>query len=155
MMPTKTMYHNFCRTIYRIFVEQLDKDAIIAFAQKIKVELDNIEKTRPMTLLQQLFSKGFKAMDGSDTGKEIVDIWKKELHECRNKISHSFVDDVYDIDIFKKYRNTINEAYKSIRLIRLVLSSLPKIKKAIRNSEIEISEDLYIGNINIYFSPLK
>ena len=155
MMPTKTMYHNFCRTIYRILVEQLDRDAIIAFAQKIKVELDNIEKTRPMTLLQQLFSKGFKTLDGSDIGKEIISIWKKELHECRNKISHSFVDDIYDTKIFEKYRNTINEAYKSVRLIRLVLSSMPEIKDSIKNNEIEISEELYLGNINMYFAPLK
>lgn len=155
LMPTKTMYHNFCRTLYRIFVEQLDKDAIIEFARKMKIELVDIEKTRPMTLLQQLFNKGFKSLDGSDIGKEIINIWKKELHECRNKISHSFVDDIYDINIFGKYRNTINEAYKSLRLIRLVLSSIPVIKDAIKNNKIEISEELYYGNINMYFSPLK
>ena len=108
-----------------------------------------------MTLLQKLFSKGFKTLDGSDIGKEIISIWKKELHECRNKISHSFVDDIYSTNIFEKYRNTINEAYKSVRLIRLVLSSIPEIKDAIKNDEIEISEELYLGNINMYFAPLK
>lgn len=80
---------------------------------------------------------------------------EKELHECRNKISHSFVDDVYDIKIFNKYKSTLDEAYKSIRLIRLVLSTIPKIKNSINNNEIEISDDLYRGNINMYFSPLK
>lgn len=155
LMPTKTMYHNFCKTLYRIFVEQLDKDAILEFAKKMKIELNEVEKTRPMTLLQELFSKGFKPIDGSDTGNEIIKIWKKELHECRNKISHSFVDDVYDINIFNKYKLTLNEAYKSVRLIRLVLSSIPKIKASIKNNEIEISEELYCGNINMYFSPLK
>ena len=155
LMPTKTMYHNFCRTLYKIFVEQLDKDAIIEFAKKMNIELNNVEKKRPMTLLQELFSKGFKPIDGYDTGKEIINIWKKELHECRNKISHSFVDDVYDIKIFNKYKSTLDEAYKSIRLIRLVLSTIPKIKNSINNNEIEISDDLYRGNINMYFSPLK
>lgn len=121
----------------------------------MNIELNNIEKTRPMTLLQELFSKGFKPIDGYDTGKEIINIWKKELHECRNKISHSFVDDVYDIKIFNKYKSTLDEAYKSIRLIRLVLSTIPKIKNSINNNEIEISDDLYRGNINMYFSPLK
>jgi len=155
MMPTKNMYYNFCRTLYRIFVEQLDKNAIIEMANILNIDLSIEEKDRSLTLLQKLFSNGFKAIDGSDTGKEIINIWKKELHECRNKISHSFVDDIYDISIFKKYRETINETYKSLRLIRLALSLLPKIKNAISNNEIEISEDLYMGNINIYFSPLK
>ena len=58
------------------------------------------------------------------------------------------------INIFERYRNTINEAYKSVRLIRLVLSSIPKIKDAIKNNEIEIPEELYLGNINMYFAPL-
>ena len=62
---------------------------------------------------------------------------------------------LYDIKIFNKYKSTLDEAYKSIRLIRLVLSTIPKIKNSINNNEIEISDDLYRGNINMYFSPLK
>ena len=80
---------------------------------------------------------------------------KTTIHDYRNKISHSFVDDIYDVNIFKEYRHTINEAYKSIRLIRLVLSTIPVIKNSIENNTIEISEDLYRGNIKMHFAPFK
>ena len=155
LMPTETMYCNFCRTLYRMFVDKLDIDTIKSLISKFNLNIPNIEELKGLTLLEKFFSLGFKSYDGSDTGKEIIHIWKKEIHEKRNKQSHSFVDDEYDINIFEKYKETINEAYKSVRLIRLVLSSIPEIRLLIKSHEIEISEDLYNGNINMYFSPLK
>lgn len=154
LMPTKTMYHNFCRTLYRLFIDQLDKNAMIEFAKEIGIELDTGKKGS-MSLLQELFNKGFKSFNGNNLGDEIINIWKKTIHEHRNKISHSFVDDIYDVNIFQEYRYTINEAYKSIRLIRLVLSTISVIKNSIENNKIEISEDLYRGNIKMHFAPFK
>ena len=116
---------------------------------------DDGKSKNSLDMLQELFSNGFRPFDGSDTGCEIVDIWKNEIYKHRNAYSHSFIDDVYDIKIFEEYRQTINEAYKSIRLIRLVLSTFPIIRKSIEDKTIEISDDLYYGNIHIYFSPLK
>ena len=138
-----------------MFVDKLDIDTIKSLISKFNLDIPNIEELKGLTLLEKFFSLGFKSYDGSDTGKEITHIWKKEIHEKRNKQSHSFVDDKYDINIFEKYKETINEAYKSVRLIRLVLSSIPEIRFLIKSHEIEISEDLYNGNINMYFSPLK
>lgn len=159
LMPTKTMYGNFCRTLSRIFADKLDKEAIIIFANKLRLQIskktvDGKEKGS-LNMLQELFSKGFRAFDGSDTGVEIIDVWKNKIFVNRSKHSHSFIDDIYDIKIFDEYRKTMNEAYKSVRTIRLVLTTFPTVKKAIEDNRIKIHEDLYLGNINIYFSPLK
>ncbi|MBQ2644891.1 hypothetical protein IJG14_04880 [bacterium] len=155
LMPTKTMYCNFCRTLYRMFVDNLDIDTIKSLISKFNLDIPDMEKLKGLTLLEKFFSLSFQSYDGSDTGKEIIQIWKKEIHDKRCRQSHSFVDDKYDLNIFKKYRKTISEAYKSVRLIRLVLSSIQEIKLLIKSNKIEISEDLYNGNINMYFSPLR
>lgn len=158
LMPTKTMYGNFCRTLSRIFIDRIDRNAIKIFAKSLRMNISNKKddgkSKSSLDMLQELFSKGFKPLDNSDTGCEIVDIWKNEIYKHRNACSHSFIDDVYDIKIFEKYRQTINEAYKSIRLIRLVLTTFQSVRESIGNKTIVISEDLYYGKINIYFSPL-
>lgn len=151
LSPTQSTYCNFCRTLYRIVIDQLNKKTIIAFAKKLNVYSDELKELGTMSALEETFNKGFVSIDGSKTGTEIINIWKKEIHESRNIQSHSFIDDKYDIEIYAKYRTTLQDAYESIRLIRLVLSVYPIVKNAINNKEIEISEDLYYGKINTYF----
>ena len=80
-----------------------------------------------------------------------MNIWKTEIHESRNIQSHSFIEDKYDTKIYTKYRKTLQEAYISIRLIRLVLSEYPIIKKSIKDGNIVISDDLFYGKIKTYF----
>lgn len=151
LLPTKNTYCNFCRTLYRIFVDQLNKKAIISFAKRLKIYNDEFNKFGTISQIEEAFNKGFLSKDKSKVGTEIMNIWKKEIRLSRNKQSHSFIDDQYDIELYLKFRKTLQDAYKSIRLIRLVLSTYPIIKNAIKSKEIEISEDLYLGNINTYF----
>ncbi len=155
LIPTKTMYCNFCRTLYRMFADQLDVETIKKIALKLNIYIQDFEDMRALKALKNLFSIGFKSFNGTDTGKEILSIWQGKIHDNRNRLSHSFVDDIYDPKFVFEYRKILDAAYRSVRLIRLVLSSLPEIKQAIVNKEIEISDDLYNGNINMYFAPFK
>lgn len=151
LSPTQSTYCNFCRTLYRIAIDQLNKKSIIAFAKKLNVYSEELKELGTMSALEETFNKGFLSRDGSKTGTEIINIWKKEIHDSRNIQSHSFIDDKYDIEIYAKYRTTLHDAYESIRLIRLVLSVYPTVKNAINSKEIEISEELFNGTINMYF----
>lgn len=151
LAPTNITYCNFCRTLFRLVIDQLNKKAMLLFAKKLNIYYKEIENLGTMTLLQEIFNKGFQANNGEETGTKIINIWKTEIHESRNIQSHSFIEDKYDIKIYTKYRKTLQEAYISIRLIRLVLSEYPIIKKSIKDGNIVISDDLFYGKIKTYF----
>lgn len=157
LLPTKIVYGDFCRTLSKIFTDALDKNSIIKIAKRVGYKIQTKSPTGQdkgtLALLEDFFNN--TCNPSAKIGTEIANPWKKDIRSIRSKASHTFIEDKYDISIFFIYRETIYKAYNSIRTLRLVFSKHPVIADFIAKGEIEIPDDLYLGKINNYFTPLK
>ena len=151
LKPTKTGFDNFCRTLDKLFTENLNKDCLLEmnklFGSKMVIE----ELDGSLAILGKFFKDYFRPNNREDLDKLITHVWKRKIRRSRSKASHHINENQYDLKIFGEYSKTIDEAYRSIRLIRLVLSGHPKVKNLINSKAIKIPKWLFDGAIRNYF----
>ena len=151
LKPTSTVFDNFCRTLDKLFTENLNKDCLLEmnklFGSKMVIE----EKDGSLAILGKFLKTYFRPNNGEDLGKLVTNVWKRKIRKSRSKASHEITENKYDLKIFGDYRKTIKEAYDSIRLIRLVFSNHPIVKDLISSKAINIPKWLFEGKIRNYF----
>jgi len=93
-------------------------------------------------LLEEFIRGQFKpGKDSQAPMDEMFDTFKK-IRKLRTKPAHSVEEDVFDQEYFKEQRALFIEAYKALRMLRLIFQNHPQ---ADRN---KIPDWLYEGKIN-------
>ncbi|MFZ1316929.1 MAG: hypothetical protein WAT31_02815 [Candidatus Saccharimonas aalborgensis] len=101
-----------------------------------------VTRKATLTLLEEFIRGQFKpGKDSQAPMDEMFDTFKK-IRKLRTKPAHSVEEDVFDQEYFKEQRALFIEAYKALRMLRLIFQNHPQ---ADRN---KIPDWLYEGKIN-------
>lgn len=164
LKPTQKTFEYFCQTLDKLFSDNLDIKVILKLNELYgsQMQIDYKQNGEPnmgsIALLKLFLHTYFKPRSNEEMLKNIFNIWDKRstgIRAIRSKASHHIRENHYDLQIFQTYKETIREAYKSIRLIRLILSNHPDVKNTILKQNLKIPDWLFEGKIKTYFiSPI-
>ena len=148
--PTAKELNSFIHTLDKIFSDNLNTKFFKGFIEP------EIEKIRPdgkievnrkssLTMLKEFILNSFTPKL-SDQRNEIDEMFEtfKYIRSLRTKPAHSIEEDIFDMKYFKEQRELYIDAYKAIRLLRLILQNHPKADRS------KIPKWLYEGKIGTY-----
>lgn len=156
--PTVRSFNNFCCTLDKMFTDNISKEFFVRLFEKypdIKVRYVEGKNLGTLGLLKIfiLYICRFPSEDSKNEAlNSVINVWKNKIRKTRSKESHCIVDNSYDISLFSDFGQILQEAYTSIRTIRLLFTNHPSVRVAIKNKKIQISEELYIGKIRSFFA---
>ena len=160
LKPTENTYISFCQTLDKLFTDNLDIATLIklnaVYGNKMNIPHNKDGKISVGTLflLKNFIKTYFKPANNEDVTKIIFPVWdnkKTGIRSVRSKFSHNVNENKYDIKFFSKYRQTMQDAYKSIRFIRLIFNNDFYVKLATNNHSLNIPDWLFDGRIRNYF----
>jgi len=164
LKPTELEYLNLCQSLSNIFIDNINNECILkmdnASGGKLTIgalkekgmsineeKFKTISDLRSLSLLEGFIRVYFTSINGSDGASKVIRIWKKKIYSKRSKVSHSINKNKYDKLYFKKYHDLMEEAYISIKVLRMIFANHPSVKSAISKGNLEIQEELYYGKI--------
>lgn len=156
--PTLKSFNNFCCTLDKMFTDNISKDFFVHFFKKypnIQNQYVIGKNLGSLGLLTVLISHICKFP--SDESKRealslVVNVWKNKIRTTRSKEAHYITNNNYDVSLFSNFGQILHEAYTSIRTLRLLLSNHPAVISAIKSNKIQISGELYTGQIRSFFA---
>ena len=165
LKPTKNTYTSFCQTLDKLFTDNLDINTIVkldtVYGNKMDISYDKEERITDgsLILLKKFIKTYFKPANNEDITEKVFPVWNNRetgIRTIRSKSSHNVSENMYDIKFFSKYRQTIQDAYKSIRFIRLIFNNDISVKQSIIAGSLKIPDWLFEGKIRTYFFvPIK
>lgn len=142
-IPTLKNYHDFIHLLDKMISENINKSF---FKNKIDLfimkEVNGIfikENKGTLRLLEEWLSSIFK-VQGEGSVPQILKPFKN-IRSDRQAPAHKVNENVYDINLVKKQKDTMSEVYNSMRQIRHIFSLHPKAK------DFEIPDWLINGKI--------
>ena len=132
--PTLKEYNNFILTLDKLISDNINKEF---FKNEVRYEEEEreggkiiIKNKGTLKLLEEWTGKYFEPFEPNDKIL-IEDMFKtfKKIRNLRQKPAHSLQEDVFDNKYIHEQRILFNNAYKGIRLIRLILENNPLVQK--------------------------
>lgn len=165
LKPTKNTYSSFCQILDKLFTDNLNIDTIVkldsVYGNKMDISYNKEGRIADgsLVLLKKFIKTYFKPANNEDVIEKVFPIWNNRetgIRTIRSKSSHNVSENVYDIKFFSKYRQTIQDAYKSIRFIRLIFNNDISVRQSIITGSLKIPDWLFEGKIRTYFiAPIK
>jgi hypothetical protein len=147
-IPTKKAYNNFVHTLFKVIIDNLNKDLLekIALENNINLKTENEEKKGTLTLLVdylKLFNtdlpQKFKNTDLPQKFKKFV---KDKIKPNRSQNAHDFIEDEYNEKYLEEQICVMEILYSQIRGMREIFVKVNDFKNEIR--EINKNEILLI-----------
>lgn len=131
--PTLKEYNNFIHLLDKLISENVNRDF---FKDEIPYEKEKKRKDGKiivqikgsLKLLEEWLAKSFKASN-KELDNAIRDMLKafKNIRKLRQKPAHSLQKDIFDNKYIHEQRILFDDAYKGVRLIRLILENHPLV----------------------------
>jgi hypothetical protein len=144
--PTLQELNDFILLFDKMLSDNINRDFFrndVAYETEVK-RADGAVQIKPRGTLQILddwMRKSFRTNDWQPW-EEAINALRK-VRSLRRRPAHAVDEDQFDQKYFKEQRETIIEAYKAVRTIRLLFSNNSKVKAA----DIKIPDYLYEGKI--------
>lgn len=130
--PTLKEYNDFVLILDKMISDNINKDF---FKNEVPYEYDEpredgkvvVRQKGTLTILEDWLNKSYIAPDR----KPLNDMMKvfKDVRKKRQKPAHAIKENVFDQKYFHEQRNLIIKAYESVRLLRLLFESHPKVPR--------------------------
>ena len=160
-VATSKNFHNFAQLLDKLVSENIDPAFFsnsLSDPEKHILQKDGKsgqEKKIPLGtvgLLDVWIKKTFRPDEGYKEIDEMISCFK-DIRSLRSKESHKLLQNIYGIEFDKHHDALMNQAYSSIRLLRLILSNHPTVRPRIQSI---VPHHLFEGKIrNYYFYSLK
>ena len=131
LRPTKKELHEFILTLDKCLSENLNS-AFFQDEVPIKIEIPRgngrfeLQTKGTIAILDEWLKARFKPKDPAPRDEMVATL--RRIRKLRQRPAHALEDDHFDDRIFQKQRDLICEAYKAIRVIRLILMNHPRLK---------------------------
>lgn len=154
---TSQNYLNFARLLDKMlsdnmnskfFRRNLPEKERIEVIRNNETDQDEVIRLGTINLLDKFIQRNFRPTNDID---EMIQVFKT-IRRLRSDESHRLLENRYHLDYEKMHDKLIDEAYDSLRLLRLILSNHPSVKNEIRDI---VPDWLYEGKVrNFYFYSL-
>ena len=129
-VPTLKNYYDFIHLLDKMISENINKsffkDKIDLFTLKEEDGIHIKENKGTLRLLEEWLSSIFKVQGEGSVANTIKPF--KNIRSERQTPAHKVNENVYDINLVKKQKDTISEVYNSMRQLRHIFSLHPKAK---------------------------
>jgi len=132
LRPTLLEYNSFVLLLDKVMSDNINKKFFENdLLMETEIERSDgkivVSQKGTIALLREWFDEYFVPEDNQPI-EEMIEIFKK-VRKLRMKPAHSVNEDVFDQKYFRMQRELINDAYKAIRTIRLIVANFPEVKR--------------------------
>jgi hypothetical protein len=132
LRPTLRELHSFCLLLDKMMSDNINKSF---FAGDVPLESDQmrpdgkvvVTQHGTISLLETWLRKYFHPADKGEL--DLIFATFRKVRNLRQKPAHSVNEDEFDQNHFKFQRQLMNEAYNSVRFIRLAFANHPAVKR--------------------------
>lgn len=128
LLPTLKNYYDFVLVMEKIIVHNISYDTFQVNAPHIR-SIDRKDKAGnykgSLALLEEWLVKNIRTTEDI---KETIIYPLKNIRKIRQRPAHELISNQYDITLFKKQLDLMNNTYSAIRSIRLFFSNHPLAK---------------------------
>lgn len=146
LRPTASEFNDFMLLLDKMMSDNIDKKF---FENDVDLEIDEeradgkiiVRPKGTIQILESWVNKYFQPVDRTPINHMISTF--KKVRKLRQKPAHKVNTDKFDQAIFKKQRDTVVDAYDSVRTLRMMLANHPAVKA----NPPKINERLFKGEI--------
>ncbi|MGD1927971.1 MAG: hypothetical protein ACFB12_03590 [Leptolyngbyaceae cyanobacterium] len=146
LRPTQTEFNNFMLLLDKLMSDNINKKI---FENDVELESEEerddgkiiVKPKGTIQILEAWVNRYFKPVDPTPI-EEMIKTFRK-IRQLRQKPAHEVNVDSFDQELFRKQREIVINAYKSVRTLRQILANHPKV----RVNPPKINEQLFNGEI--------
>ncbi len=127
-LPTLKNYYDFVSVLEKMVVHNISYNAFLESAKNITKISRCDQHGKEKGSLGMLEEWLCKNIHSTENIKELIINPLKEIRKERQTPAHKIISDKYDINLYKKQIDLINNTYNAIRSIRLLFSNHPLAK---------------------------